>query len=73
VITFPKSVITIPKQVLTIPKSVITIPKRPVITMPKSVTYFAVAFKGPWTDEPINVRVDRKLAVMPRRPSPARL
>jgi hypothetical protein len=38
--------------------------------MPKAVTYFDVAFKGPWTDEPIAMPTNRKLALAP---SPQRL
>lgn len=33
--------------------------------MPRSVTYFAVAFKGQWTDDPIATPTNRRLAVMP--------
>ena len=43
------------------------------VAMPTSVTYFGVAFKGPWTDDPIPAPTNRRLAAAPRKASPARL
>ncbi len=41
--------------------------------MPKAITYFDVAFKGPWTDEAIAMPTNRKFAMLPQRVMPSRL
>jgi hypothetical protein len=41
--------------------------------MPKAITYFDVAFKGPWTDEQLAMPTNRRLALAPKRVSPSGL